>query len=65
MSGREDAETVPGITSVDITIPVGREVRPLPEADRYLGFMFARADTPDEVEAALRAAYAKLEVSIN
>ena len=65
VSGREDAETVPGITSVDITIPVGREVRPLPEADRYLGFMFARADTPDEVEAALRAAYAKLEVSIN
>ena len=65
VGGRESAETVPGITSVDITIPVGREVRPLPEADRYLGFMFAQADTPAEVEAALRTAYAKLEVSID
>lgn len=65
VGGRESAETVPGITSVDITIPVGREVRPLPEADRYLGFMFAQADTPAEVEAALRTAYAKLEVLID
>ena len=65
VSGREDAETVPGITGVEITIPIGREVRPLPEADRYLGFMFATADTPEEVEAALRTAYSKLEVLID
>ena len=64
VSGRDDAEAVPGITGLDITIPIGREVRPLPEADRYLGFVFAKADTPDEVEAALRTAYGKLEVSI-
>ncbi len=64
VNGQEDAETVPGITGLEITIPVGREVRPLPEADRYLGFMFAKAETPDEVEEALRTAYGKLGVSI-
>ena len=38
---------------------------PLPEGDRYLGFMFARGATPDEVEAALRAAHARLDVAID
>jgi hypothetical protein len=30
----------------------------------HLGFMFARADTPGEVEAALREAHRRLEVVI-
>jgi len=29
-------------------------VVPLPEGWRYLGFAFARADSPEEVEAVLR-----------
>ena len=37
---------------------------PLPEGDRYLGFLFARADTPADVETALRGAHALLEVAI-
>ena len=37
---------------------------PLPEGDRYLGFLFARGDTPADVEAALRAAHAALEIDI-
>jgi hypothetical protein len=36
----------------------------LPEGDRYLGFLFARADAPDEVEAALRAAHSRLDVVV-
>ena len=40
--GIDRALEVPGITEVDITIPPGRRVWPLPEADRYLGFLFAR-----------------------
>ena len=34
-------------------IPVGQRVVPLPEGDRYLGFIFARGATPGAVEAAL------------
>jgi hypothetical protein len=44
-------------------MPGGRIVAP-PEGDRYLGFVYARADTPEEVEAALRKAMATLEVQL-
>ena len=62
--GQEAARAVPGVTGFDITVPLGRRVLPLPEGDRYLGFMFARADTPAAVEAALRAGHAALDVVI-
>ena len=63
--GQDAARAVPGITGLEITVPRGRAVVPLPEGDRYLGFLFARADTPDEVEAALRAGYAALDVVLS
>lgn len=62
--GRDKAQTVPGIEELDITIPLGQEVVPLPEGDRYLGFLFARADTPQAVEAALRQAHQQLDIVI-
>ena len=55
---------IPGIEGLEITIPVGQKVVPLPEGSRYLGFLFARATTPERVEIALRAAYARLDVRI-
>jgi len=64
VDGQDAARAVPGVIGLELTIPIGRQVRPLPEGDRYLGFVFARADTPDEVEAALRAAHAALDVVI-
>jgi len=63
--GQDDARRVAGIVGLELTIVPGREVRPLPEGDRYLGFLFARDDTPAAVEAALRAAHAKITVEIN
>ena len=63
--GREAALKVPGIVGLEITIAPGGWVEPLPEGDRYLGFMFARGDTPSSVESALRRAHAKLEVEID
>ena len=36
----------------------------LPEGDSYLGFIFARGETPAQVEAALRAAHDKLSFRI-
>jgi biotin carboxylase len=62
--GQGAARDVPGIVGLELTIPPGRPVRALPEGDRYLGFLFARGDAPAEVEAALRAAHARLDVVI-
>ena len=64
MSGREQATAVEGIEEVSITIPIGQEVVPLPEGKRYLGFIFARGETPADVEAALREAHHHLEFVI-
>jgi hypothetical protein len=55
---------VPGITDVQITIAPGRPVVPVPEGDRYLGFVFARGRTPADVENSLRQAQAVLGVRI-
>ena len=62
--GVEAVAEVPGITSLEITVPSGRRIRPLPEGDRYLGFLFAAGDEPSEVEAALREGHALLDVVI-
>lgn len=64
VSGVEAARAVPGIEGLELTIARGRPVRALPEGDRYLGFLFARAPTPQAVEDALRRAHARLQVVI-
>ena len=62
--GKTAAYRVDGIVEVNITIPIGGEVVPLPEGARYLGFIFARAETPEMVEKALREAHRQLEFVI-
>ena len=62
--GKTAAQHVDGIVEINITIPIGGEVVPLPEGARYLGFIFARAETPAAVETALRAAHQQLEFVI-
>jgi biotin carboxylase len=64
VEGRDRAMDVPGITDVQITIAPGRPVVPVPEGDRYLGFVFARGRTPADVENSLRQAQAVLGVRI-
>ncbi|MHB1987494.1 MAG: ATP-grasp domain-containing protein [Acidimicrobiales bacterium] len=61
----DQARAIAHITGVEITIPLGRRVRALPEGDRYLGFVFATAPDRDAVEASLRRARAMLEVVID
>jgi biotin carboxylase len=63
--GADEARQVPGIGGVEISIAPGRPVEPLPEGDRYLGFLFAKGSTPEEVEAALREAHSRLDVVID
>ena len=62
--GREEALAVDGIVGLEITVPPGRTLAPLPDGDRYLGFLFARAESPAAVEAALREAAAKIVMVI-
>ena len=53
------------ITDVRITIPINQVVLPVPEGDRYLGFIFAAGDTPEIVQAALQTAHRRLSVVID
>lgn len=64
VDGIEQAEAIDGVTGVDIAIPIGKKVAALPEASRYLGFIYAKGDTPDEVEEALRRAHLVLSFDI-
>ncbi len=64
VEGIEDAESVPGIWQVAVTAKQNHEVIPLPEGSSYLGFIFARGETPQFVENALRAAFGKLKIAV-
>jgi biotin carboxylase len=64
VEGVEAAKAVPGVEDLVVTAQEGREVVPLPEGDSYLGFLFAKAETPGEVEAALREAHGRLGFDI-
>ncbi len=64
IDGLEGARAVPHVTDVTISAHPGQALVPLPEGSRYLGFLFARAETPAEVEAALRRAHAELRFRI-
>jgi biotin carboxylase len=65
VEGRAAALAVPGITGLTITIPLGQRVRPLPDGDRYLGFIFAEGGSAPDVEHALTAASERLRVLID
>jgi len=63
--GVAEAKTVPLIEDVQITAHPGERLVPFPEGSRYPGFIFARGETPSAVEAALRAAHAKLTFELS
>ncbi len=62
--GVAEAKTVPLIEDVQITAHPGERLVPFPEGSRYPGFIFARAETPSAVEAALRAAHRQLTFTL-
>ena len=59
------AQGVEHIDDVNIQISSGHVIQTLPEASSYLGFIFAYADTPAQVESALRQAHACLNIVID
>jgi biotin carboxylase len=62
--GQSEAEAVDGIEEIAITAHPGQDLVPLPEGWQYLGFIFARADSPERVEMALRKAHRRLDFII-
>jgi hypothetical protein len=64
VSGTGEATAVPGVTAVELTIPLGQAMEPLPEGDRYLGFVIASGPDAQAVEAALRRAQSLIGVEV-
>jgi predicted ATP-grasp superfamily ATP-dependent carboligase len=64
VTGEEATRSIPGITELSITARLHDTIAAWPEGSSYLGFLFARADTPEKVEQALREAHQKLLFTI-
>ncbi|HED17579.1 MAG TPA: ATP-grasp domain-containing protein [Gammaproteobacteria bacterium] len=62
VEGIAEALKVTGIVDLEISVQQGYELIPLPEGASYLGFIFARAETAQQVEQALRTAFASLKI---
>lgn len=60
VSGLEDARTVAGVEDIVVTAKQGQAMLPLPEGASYLGFIFARAESPQRAVQSLREAHARL-----
>lgn len=58
--GVDDARATPGVEDVSITAKPDHKLVALPEGSSYLGFIFARGESPEFVENALRSAQRKL-----
>jgi hypothetical protein len=65
VAGLDEARSVPGIDDIRITAKPDQMLIPLPEGASYLGFIFARADTPQAADQALRAAHGRLAFAID
>jgi len=64
IQGEEAASAIPGIKELLITARLHDYLEAWPEGASYLGFLFAGAETPREVEQTLRAAHAKLRFTM-
>jgi biotin carboxylase len=65
VEGVPAALAVTGVDEVRITAKPDQVLEPLPEAGSYLGFIFARAGTPYDAEAAVREAHQQIAFAID
>ena len=65
VEGEEQARSTPGIEDVKITARLHDFIAAWPEGSSYLGFLFARGKSPEEVEAALRQAHQQLKFELS
>jgi hypothetical protein len=64
VEGEEAARATPGISELLITARIHDYIEAWPEGSSYLGFLFAKGSTPDDVEQALRRAHAELRFTL-
>jgi predicted ATP-grasp superfamily ATP-dependent carboligase len=64
VAGEDQVRSVSGVTELQITARLHDYIAAWPEGSTYLGFLFARAERPAEVEQILRDAHAKLRFTI-
>jgi predicted ATP-grasp superfamily ATP-dependent carboligase len=64
VEGEEEARKVAGITGLEITARLHDHIDAWPEGSSYLGFLFARSQTAEEVESSLREAHGKLRFEL-
>ena len=62
--GEEQARRTKGVTELFITARVKDTITAWPEGSSYLGFLFAKGETPEEAETTVRAAHGKLRFTI-
>lgn len=63
--GTELARAVGGVDDVIITAKLGQQLVPIPEGASYLGFIFARGQTSEDVIAAVRQAHQQLHFEVD
>jgi biotin carboxylase len=64
VEGEAEARSTPGIEDVRITARLHDFIAAWPEGSSYLGFLFARGDSPADAEAGLRLAHSRLDFEI-
>lgn len=64
VDGLERARAVDHVEEIVITARRDQRIHPLPESGSYLGVIFARAESPDGVVPASRAAHSRLTFEI-
>jgi len=65
VEGVDEARALENVESIEITTRLHDKIISWPEGSSYLGFIFARADDPEKVERALRAAHGKLNFVVS
>ena len=65
VSGVEQALAVTGIDEIFVTAKRDQMLVPLPEGASYLGFIFARGESPERVVRTIRQAHARLSFEID
>jgi len=64
VTGIDEAKRIPNVTDVQITARLHDAIVAWPEGSSYLGFIFAKAESPAAAEHALREAHSKLHFQI-
>ncbi|HTM47400.1 MAG TPA: ATP-grasp domain-containing protein [Bryobacteraceae bacterium] len=64
VEGVDGALRTAGVEEIEITAKIGQKLEPLPEGASYLGFIFARGETPADVERSLREGHRGLKFQI-